>query len=154
MVKHGLRGVRLDQEEGVKACEDLWGQLGGDPRIEILKEAVEGTSDETLEFAPRAFFEITRRNLFGKNRSVNLFARISLRSADEATDYGFTEYRVLGTFREPRVFNTAADAFLTAIVGRAVPWIIRGMVPQQVQLMRQESSDSRGHLGECAGGIA
>ena len=69
-----------------------------------------------LEFAPRAFFEIGRRNLFGKNRSVNLFTRISLRSQSDSTGDGFTEYRVLGTFREPRVFDTAADAFLTATV--------------------------------------
>jgi outer membrane protein insertion porin family len=74
-----------------------------------------GVAVEELEFAPRAFFEITRRNLFGKNRSVNLFARVSLRPQDEAAGYGFSEYRLLGTFREPRVFNTAADAFLTAV---------------------------------------
>ena len=47
---------------------------------------------------------------------MNLFTRISLRSQSDATGYGFTEYRVLGTFREPRVFSTAADAFLTAVV--------------------------------------
>jgi outer membrane protein assembly complex protein YaeT len=76
----------------------------------------DGVAVTELEFAPRAFFEITRRNLFGKNRSVNFFARISLRPQDEAAGYGFSEYRVLGTFREPRVFNTAADAFLTALV--------------------------------------
>jgi outer membrane protein assembly complex protein YaeT len=75
-----------------------------------------GVADEALEFWPRAFFEITRRNLFGKNRSVNLFTRISLRPRQESADNGFSEYRVLGTFREPRVFNTAADAFLTAVV--------------------------------------
>jgi hypothetical protein len=50
LVKEGLRGIRLDQEKGIKACEDLWGQMGGDLRIEILKEAVEGTSDKALEF--------------------------------------------------------------------------------------------------------
>ena len=79
-------------------------------------QETDGVAVAELEFAPRAFFEITRRNLFGKNRSVNLFARISLRPQDDASDYGFSEYRVLGTFREPRVFNTAADAFLTAVV--------------------------------------
>jgi outer membrane protein assembly complex protein YaeT len=74
-----------------------------------------GVAVEELEFAPRAFFEITRRNLFGKNRSVNLFARISLRPQEDASGYGFSEYRLLGTFREPRVLNTQADAFLTAV---------------------------------------
>ncbi len=79
-------------------------------------QETDGVADEALQFWPRAFFEITRRNLFGKNRSVNLFTRISLRSQNDTDGYGFTEYRVLGTFREPRVFNTAADAFLTAVV--------------------------------------
>ena len=41
-----------------------------------------------------------------------------------------------------------------AIVCRAMPRIIRRVVPQQVQLMRQESPDSRGHLGERTGEIA
>jgi outer membrane protein insertion porin family len=76
-----------------------------------------GIASERQELAPRAFFEITRRNLFGKNRSVNLFTRISVRpqnsTAGGGSGYGFSEYRVLGTFREPRVFGSAADAFLT-----------------------------------------
>jgi outer membrane protein assembly complex protein YaeT len=87
-----------------------------------------GPRSERIEFAPRAFFEIGRRNLFGKNRSINLFTRVSLRarngaSPDESipasssqSGYGFTEYRVIGTFREPRVAGTAADAFLTGTI--------------------------------------
>jgi outer membrane protein insertion porin family len=89
---------------------------GGGFEVGPAIRETDGVAAEELEFAPRAFFEITRRNLFGKNRSVNLFTRISLRSQNDTTSYGFTEYRVLGTFREPRVFNTAADAFLTAVV--------------------------------------
>jgi outer membrane protein assembly factor BamA len=87
-------------------------------------EPGDGGAVERLEFRPRAFFEIGRRNLFGKNRSVSLFTRVSLRSEDDPvpTDgsgesdgsrFGFSEYRVLGTFREPRVFQTLADAYLT-----------------------------------------
>src|SRR5204862_1943485 len=84
-------------------------------------ESTNGIASERLEIAPRAFFEIGRRNLFGKNRSVNLFTRISLRPSDQTNEetttntsgYGFSEYRVLGTFREPRVLGTPADAFLT-----------------------------------------
>jgi outer membrane protein insertion porin family len=87
-----------------------------------------GGAQARLEFAPRAFFEIGRRNLFGKNRSVNLFSRLSLRPKDapifsqqqqlEGTSggFGFAEYRVLGTFREPRVFGTQADAFVTGTI--------------------------------------
>lgn len=82
-----------------------------------------GVASEQLQVAPRAFFEVGRRNLFGKNRSVNLFTRLSLRPRDRIAEdsnlpttrsrYGFSEYRVIGTYREPRVRNTAADAFLT-----------------------------------------
>ena len=83
--------------------------------------AAGGIASEQLEFAPRAFFEVGRRNLFGKNRSVNLFTRVSFRpqnfngesASTAAGGYGFSEYRVIGTYREPRVRDTAADAFLT-----------------------------------------
>jgi outer membrane protein assembly complex protein YaeT len=92
----------------------------------------EGLVSEHLEFAPRAFFEIGRRNLFGKNRSINFFTRISLHPKDstffgnqtpvpgDESGFGFTEYRVLGTFREPRVFGTAADASLTALAEQQI----------------------------------
>ena len=39
-----------------------------------------GVATEQLDFAPRAFFEIGRRNLFGKNRSVNFFASVAYHS--------------------------------------------------------------------------
>jgi outer membrane protein assembly complex protein YaeT len=81
-------------------------------------EAATGVAVEQLEFAPRAFFEIGRRNLFGKNRSINLFTRISLRpdpaQSSDDNELGFSEYRVFGAFREPRLFGTAAEAFLTS----------------------------------------
>ena len=88
-----------------------------------------------LEFAPRVFFEIGRRNLFGKNRSVNLFTRFAIRPKDAPIytlqnantqlsgtngSYGFGEYRVLGTFREPHVFSTAADAVITGTLEQQV----------------------------------
>jgi len=111
---------------------------------------VEGTSDETLEFAfgwqfqpecsatgIRAFTQI----LFGwgrrcPSRAEPRFKGLLVLPRREA------EARVLPNEQQ------------MAIVGRAVPRIIRGMVPQQVQLMRQESADNRGHLGECAGEVA
>jgi outer membrane protein assembly complex protein YaeT len=96
---------------------------GGGLEVGLIRTREIVGASEQLEVAPRAFFEIGRRNLFGRNRSVNLFTRVSLRPdrSDEAvttvsSGYAFSEYRVLGTFREPRVFGTAADAFLTATV--------------------------------------
>lgn len=67
-----------------------------------------GAAQEGYEFAPRGFFEIGRRNVGGRNRSVNLYTRVSLRPNDSATDpntFGFSDYRVVGTYREPQAFN-------------------------------------------------
>ena len=79
------------------------------------------TLEDFLDFSPRAFFEIGRRNLGGRNRAVNFFSRISFnRPTDETagTGLGFGEYRVTGTFRERHAFRTDTD-LLVAIHGRA-----------------------------------
>jgi outer membrane protein insertion porin family len=85
---------------------------------------VEFQKVEDVEFAPRGFFEIGRRNLWGKNRSVNLFSRVSFRRHSATTQSGDSEptaqtlhdleYRVIGSYREPRAFGTSAD-FQTAV---------------------------------------
>ncbi len=77
---------------------------------------------QRLEFAPRASFEIGRRNLFGRNRSVNLFTSGSLvpnkADAEGTVAAGggydaFPEYRVLGQLREPRIGGSSADFRIT-----------------------------------------
>ena len=53
---------------------------------------------------------MTRRNLWGKNRSLSALTSVSLRPTDPGIDagpdakggYGLNQYRVVGTFREPR----------------------------------------------------
>ena len=74
-----------------------------------------GPAEERLDVAPRGFFDISRRNLWGKNRSVTLFARVTLRPRDPAVDntdptdtggYGLNDYRGFFSFREPRAFGT------------------------------------------------
>src|SRR3954452_6426767 len=72
-----------------------------------------GVATEHFDVAPRAFFEAGRRNVFGKNRSVNFFSSVAYHSEESSTP---SEYRLIGTYREPRVFDTAADAFLNATV--------------------------------------
>ena len=53
---------------------------GGGVEVDDLQEASpSGVAEQRLEFAPRASFQIGRRNLFGKNRSVNLFTSLTLR---------------------------------------------------------------------------
>ena len=93
-----------------------------------------GTAEDRLELAPRGFFEIGRRNLWGKNRSVNLYTRVSLRSTDidvsqsgvrleedqTQTNLGFNEYRVVGTFREPRFLSRRSELLITGIVEQAI----------------------------------
>jgi outer membrane protein assembly factor BamA len=90
------------------------------------------SAEERFELAPRVAFEIGRRNLWGKNRSVNLFTRASLRSRDSAVDadgmltdevdssYGLNEYRVVGTYREPRAFGSSSEVLATGIVEQAI----------------------------------
>lgn len=80
-----------------------------------------------FEFAPRGFFEVGRRNFLGKNRSVNLFLRGSLRPRDvpgdperDGTGLTVSEYRVLGTWREPRAFFAATNLDVSAFVEQAI----------------------------------
>ena len=65
-------------------------------------------AEERFELAPRGFIELGRRNLWGKNRSINLFARASLKQRNDLTgvsSFGLNDYRVLAAFREPRAFG-------------------------------------------------
>lgn len=85
-----------------------------------------GQAEEHLEFAPRGFFDIGRRNLFGANRSVSLYTRVSLRPKDapdnpeeDGTGIGFSEYRVVGTYRQPRWFGPN-DMTVTGVVEQGV----------------------------------
>jgi outer membrane protein insertion porin family len=85
-----------------------------------------GEADDRLEFAPRGFFEVTRRNLGGKNRSISLFSRLSLRPAfaEDGTSgrfgFGFSEYRVVSTYREPRLRGWNADFTFAAAAEQGV----------------------------------
>ena len=123
-----LRDVLVSIEESPATTIGYGGGLEVGARIRTSADT--GAAVQRLEFAPRAFFEVGRRNLFDKNRSINLFTRISLRPADEVTPldptaanaegYDFSEYRVLGTYREPRIFGTVADGFVTGTVEQQV----------------------------------
>ncbi len=77
----------------------------------VVAAREDGIAAERFDVAPRAFFEVGRRNVFGKNRSVNFFSSVAFHSQESAAN---VEYRAIGTFREPRVFDTAADAFVNA----------------------------------------
>jgi outer membrane protein insertion porin family len=79
----------------------------------------EGEAEQQLEFAPRGFFNIGRRNVGGRNRTVDLFTRVSLRPRDvpddptkDGTGVGLSEYRIVGTLRQPRAI-LSGDLVLT-----------------------------------------
>jgi outer membrane protein insertion porin family len=83
----------------------------------------EGEAQESYEFAPRGFIDIGRRNLGGKNRSVNLYTRVSLRrdNSDDPDNggLGFSEYRIVGTYRQPRWFGPN-DLTVTGVVEQGI----------------------------------
>ena len=92
---------------------------GGIEGTKVLVEGAEGQAQQRFEFAPRGFFDVGRRNLGGKNRTADLYTRLSLRPSDNASGsnnnpFGFAEYRVVGTYREPRAIGLNADLSFTA----------------------------------------
>jgi outer membrane protein assembly complex protein YaeT len=131
-LRHGSESARdllVTVEEAPPTT--IGGGAGGQVWLRTVRLADNGGVDQRLEFAPRASFQIGRRNLFGKNRSANLFTSFSLhlKNASSSTNdvtassdggYGFPEYRILGTFREPRVFDTTADLVITGTLEQQI----------------------------------
>lgn len=111
------RDVLVDLEEA-PATTISYG--GGLEVGRIGARADDGQASDALDVAPRGFFDISRRNLWGKNRSITVFARVTLRKNDseetEERAYGVNDYRGLFTFREPRAFGTTGDAQVTAFI--------------------------------------
>ena len=94
---------------------------------QLTRSGDEGAAVDTIYAAPRGFFEVTRRNLWGKNRSLTLLTSVSLRPTEPGVNdqdptperrYGFNQYRLVGTYREPRAFGTPGDAQIVAFVER------------------------------------
>ena len=91
-----------------------------------------------LEFAGRGFFEVGRQNLWGSNRSVNLFTRATLRPSGLAadgtsTDFGFNEYRVLLSFRDPSVwdvYDTRLTGYFEQAVRSSFNFVRRGVLAE------------------------
>jgi len=111
--------------------------LGYGGGFEVRSQIVRSTEDPTvaserLEFGPRASFEIGRRNLFGTNRSINLFTSASLHPQDPTaivnndgtvvseTGRAIPEYRAVAQFREPRVLGSNADFRVTGTLEQQI----------------------------------
>jgi outer membrane protein insertion porin family len=116
----GRRDLIVTVEESPPTTIEVGGGVEG--RVRVVPNN-QGVASERFEIAPRASFQVARRNLFGKNRSVSLFTSVSLPLFKEPVfgtqgnlindQLAVPEYRVIGTYREPRVFNTAANALVT-----------------------------------------
>jgi outer membrane protein insertion porin family len=124
------RDVLVQVEEGPSTTLDLSGGVEGGYFARPTGEG--GVAEDRFEATPRGSIQVTRRNLWGKNRSITLFTRVSLRTRDQQTDetqlspdqpiqssYGFHEYRALASYREPRIFRTTAEILVTGIVEQA-----------------------------------
>jgi outer membrane protein assembly factor BamA len=104
---------------------------GGLEGTQVLRTSAQtGLPEQMLEISPRGFFEIGRRNLWGKDRSVDLFLRGAIRSTDQVstsgssttttTTTGFHEYRVLAAYREPRFMDLPVDLAVNGVLDQAM----------------------------------
>jgi len=124
VLDHG--GTRHDLlvtvEEAPATTIGYGGGLEGGRRLR--PSSTGGPPSERIDIAPRGFFEIGRRNLWGKNRSINLYSRLSVRQSDNVADPSqsghFDEYRVVGSYREPRAFGTNADLLVNGFLEQGV----------------------------------
>jgi outer membrane protein insertion porin family len=110
------------------------GYGGGVEGAYVLKtNAATGLPEQRFDVAPRGFFEIGRRNLWGKNRSLNLFVRGALRTSETfntdqtppgsttaASSAGINEYRFLIAYREPLFMGLPLDFTGTVNVDQAI----------------------------------
>jgi outer membrane protein insertion porin family len=124
------RDVLVQVEESASTTVDFSGGIEGGFFARPTGEG--GLAEDRFEATPRGSIQVTRRNLWGKNRTITLFTRVSLRTRDTQpnetqlnppeqiqSSYGFHEYRALASYREPRLFRTSAEILVTGIVEQA-----------------------------------
>jgi outer membrane protein insertion porin family len=124
------RDILVQVEESASTTVDLSGGVEGG--YFARPTGVGGLAEDRFEATPRGSIQVTRRNLWGKNRTITLFTRVSLRTRDAQADatelnppetiessYGFHEYRALASYREPRLFRSSAEILVTGIVEQA-----------------------------------
>ena len=119
----GTRDVIVNVEEAPQTTMGYGGGMEIDRRRRLTDDGA--SAGDLFEFAPRGFFEVGRRNIGGRNRSVNLYTRLSLRPNTESagenrSPFGFPEYRIVGTYREPRALGNYGELTGTAAVEQGV----------------------------------
>lgn len=123
------RDVIIEVEEAAATRLAYGGGFELSQRLRRQVRASGSQAVERIELAPRGSFEIGRRNLWGKNRSIDLFTRVSVRrkndpplpvQSEPGRALGFNEYRVLATYREPRAIGQDWDVVMTGYVEQAI----------------------------------
>ena len=120
------RDVLVSVVEAPATTFSYGGGLEGSRRL--VREGPGGVETvEQFEFAPRGFFTVSRRNLWGRNRTIGFFARVSVRQEDPAPEsdapdamwtgggLGISDYRVQASYREPKVIGDRTDLDATAL---------------------------------------
>lgn len=118
------RDLLVTVEEAPATTIGYGGGVEGGQRLRRTEPG--GPATEVFEIAPRGFVEYGRRNLFGRNQTLNLFARASLRTRASTTEveegqtepsgYTLRDYRVLGSLRTPRLLGSANDLVVTGFL--------------------------------------
>jgi outer membrane protein assembly factor BamA len=118
------RDLLVTVEEAPATTVGYGGGVEGGRRLR--QEESSGDATEVFEVAPRGFVEYARRNLFGRNQSISVFARASLRTKasttsvaegeEEPSGYALRDYRLLGTYRVPRFLGTSNDLLITGFL--------------------------------------
>ena len=127
------RDVVITVEEAPVTTISYGGGVEGGRRLVRSSESADAVAVEEFQVAPRGFFQVSRRNLFGKDRSIDLFTRVSFRpqgvrspTQDGGSQlvndggYGFNEYLTRVTYGERRILGTDADATISAGIEQAV----------------------------------
>ena len=123
------RDVIIEVEEAAATRLAYGGGFELSQRLRRDAAAAGGPAIERLEFAPRGSFEIGRRNLWGGNRSLDLFTRVSVRPKNDPPPpapvetggaLGFNEYRILATYREPRAVGRGWDVLVSGYAEQAI----------------------------------
>ena len=112
-LRHGeenRRDLLVSVEEGPGPKHHVGGGFELARRVEQADNSP--TAEEVFDAAPRGSFEISWRNLFGTNRSTSVFSSLTLHPQGTAQQ-NITEYRVVNTLREPKVFDTPIDGLVT-----------------------------------------
>lgn len=152
------RDVIIEVEEAAATRLAYGGGFEVSQRLRREVRAAGSQAVERIEFAPRGSFEIGRRNLWGRNRSIDLFTRVSVRRKNDpplpvpaatGTALGFNEYRVLATYREPRAIGRDWDVLMSGYVEQAIrpgfDLFSRGVTAQLTRLSAGAAGSALGY---------